>query len=94
MFFGITSSLQHKWPYIQHITYNYNYMFAPLDRALSNSFQPAIFEINLVQEYLLKITSLMVSMSGLVVLQNIIEALLIHAASRAITSHAVVAILG
>ena len=67
---------------------------ATLDRALKETFTPDIFGTGLVQEDILRINYLPISMTGMVIHQPSREAPLNHNISRAITAHAVATILG
>ena len=77
-FDGINCSIQHDVAYIQHITYHPDVTFEPLHSAFTKSFQPSIFRVKYVQEDLMQINSLWVSMAGPGIFQPSIDDLLNH----------------
>ena len=80
--------------YTQHVTDHPVDVFAQLDRALKNSFQPDIFSVKPVQDTLLQITPLLVKVKDLCILQPRRKSPFNNATSRSTTYHAVIDIFG
>ncbi len=94
-YIALQKSLQQQWQYLQRTTENISELFIPIQRAIHDTFLPALFgETIALEDYRHELSQLSIKNCGLALPNPVESAMLNHQSSTDLCAHLVESVLG